>query len=249
MQRCNKRAFTLIELLVVIAITAIMAAILFPVFAAAREQARMASCLSNMRQMALAVHMYAQDYDEQTPPNIDYVPDFANPDPATRMKADGPWRPNYLWCLQAYLKNQQIQACPSLGSAFDSGVEPTPFSRTSYMGNGAIMGASLAAVPAPAGVVFLQEWRWLGRVAWLRPGCDSPTNCWGWCWWAPDGKPGFSYHHMKGANFVYLDGHARYRKNTALRSGDFGLNPPGDAMETKGDRHSGVCGKYYTKQF
>jgi prepilin-type N-terminal cleavage/methylation domain-containing protein len=61
MQRCNKRAFTLIELLVVIAITAIMAAILFPVFAAAREQARMASCLSNMRQMALAVHMYAQD--------------------------------------------------------------------------------------------------------------------------------------------------------------------------------------------
>jgi prepilin-type N-terminal cleavage/methylation domain-containing protein/prepilin-type processing-associated H-X9-DG protein len=62
-----KKAFTLIELLVVIAIIAILAAILFPVFAQAREQARTISCLSNLKQMGLAVHMYAQDYDEQFP--------------------------------------------------------------------------------------------------------------------------------------------------------------------------------------
>src|SRR5262245_57150515 len=63
----RKRGFTLIELLVVIAIIAILAAILFPVFARAREQARKATCLSNLRQMGTAVTMYVQDYDETYP--------------------------------------------------------------------------------------------------------------------------------------------------------------------------------------
>src|SRR5437868_12442211 len=64
MQRSKKHAFTLIELLVVIAIIAILAAILFPVFAQAREKARAISCLSNIKQVGLAMIMYAQDYDE-----------------------------------------------------------------------------------------------------------------------------------------------------------------------------------------
>ena len=62
-----KRGFTLIELLVVIAIIAILAAILFPVFARAREKARQASCTSNQKQIALGILMYAQDYDEAFP--------------------------------------------------------------------------------------------------------------------------------------------------------------------------------------
>ena len=61
------RGFTLIELLVVIAVIAILAAILFPVFAQAREKARQTACLSNMRQMSMAVQMYTQDYDESLP--------------------------------------------------------------------------------------------------------------------------------------------------------------------------------------
>jgi len=64
----RKRGFTLIELLVVIAIIAILAAILFPVFAQAREKARAISCLSNCKQMGTAVLMYAQDYDESIVP-------------------------------------------------------------------------------------------------------------------------------------------------------------------------------------
>ena len=65
----NRRGFTLIELLVVIAIIAILAAILFPVFAQAREKARQTTCLSNMKQMGTAIMMYVQDYDEVTPAN------------------------------------------------------------------------------------------------------------------------------------------------------------------------------------
>ena len=63
----SRRAFTLIELLVVIAIIALLAAILFPVFARARENARRSSCGSNMKQMGLAVQQYSQDYDERFP--------------------------------------------------------------------------------------------------------------------------------------------------------------------------------------
>ena len=68
MKVTRKRGFTLIELLVVIAIIAILAAILFPVFAKAREKARTASCQSNLKQLALGAMMYAQDYDERVNP-------------------------------------------------------------------------------------------------------------------------------------------------------------------------------------
>src|SRR5687767_9628326 len=124
----RRQGFTLIELLVVIAVSAVLAAILFPVFAQARETARKGSCQSNLKQMALAVQIYAQDHDEVLPPHNEKVYDFGNPNPATRAPADGPWRPNYLWCLQSYTKNRQILACPSL-SANEIGQEVTPESR------------------------------------------------------------------------------------------------------------------------
>jgi len=90
-----RKGFTLIELLVVIAIIAILAAILFPVFARAREKARQASCLSNLKQIGLASVMYAQDYDER------FVI-YRYPDP-------------YFWPdkLQPYIKNTQVMVCPS----------------------------------------------------------------------------------------------------------------------------------------
>ena len=97
----RKRGFTLIELLVVIAIIAILAAILFPVFAKAREKARTASCQSNLKQIGLAFAMYKNDYDE-TAPGYNF---------------SGGW----VTVLQPYTKNSQIFVCPSKSGSNVSG--------------------------------------------------------------------------------------------------------------------------------
>src|SRR6266849_304867 len=96
MAAARKAAFTLIELLVVIAVIAILAALLFPVFAQARERARMAACMSNMRQIGPALLMYVQDYDETFP----YI----------RLH-----QRDYVWrnAIQPYVKNSGVFACPS----------------------------------------------------------------------------------------------------------------------------------------
>jgi prepilin-type N-terminal cleavage/methylation domain-containing protein/prepilin-type processing-associated H-X9-DG protein len=142
-QMRSKRGFTLIELLVVIAIIAILAAILFPVFAQAREKARQASCISNLKQIGLAAMMYGQDYDEEAPMgtypgprNWEVNPDV-NPYPPNNQCLDnlGTWvgfnpgdgGPNYTGCayggefyrtlmrvqMGPYIKNNQVWFCPS----------------------------------------------------------------------------------------------------------------------------------------
>lgn len=113
---CKRRSgFTLIELLVVIAIIAILAAILFPVFAQARESARSASCLSNIKQLSLAVLMYTQDYDERFPTPL-YDMDVANPAYGKQAQPWGIWyRYHVGWnqLVQPYVKNVQVFLCPS----------------------------------------------------------------------------------------------------------------------------------------
>jgi len=102
----QRKGFTLIELLVVIAIIAILAAILFPVFARAREQARKTACLSNMKQLGTALLMYTQDYDEMLP--------MTNYDRWVGKSSD--WGMDLIvWCdvLMPYVKNYQIFVCPS----------------------------------------------------------------------------------------------------------------------------------------
>jgi prepilin-type N-terminal cleavage/methylation domain-containing protein/prepilin-type processing-associated H-X9-DG protein len=138
-----RRAFTLIELLVVIAVIAIIAAILFPVFSRAREQARASACLSNVKQIGMSVHLYAQDNDEQFPmgtypeaKNWEVNPD-ADPYPPVGDCRDetGGWKgfnpgdggPDYTGCsyggefyrtlmrvqLAPHIRNVQAWYCPS----------------------------------------------------------------------------------------------------------------------------------------
>jgi prepilin-type N-terminal cleavage/methylation domain-containing protein len=101
-----RKGFTLIELLVVIAIIAILAAILFPVFARAREKARQSSCLSNMKQLATGYLMYAQDYDERFPVNL-RMPIAGYDDGLS----DGGMSKHS--AILPYVKNTQVFLCPS----------------------------------------------------------------------------------------------------------------------------------------
>ena len=98
----QRSGFTLIELLVVIAIIAILAAILFPVFAQAREKARSAQCLSNLKQVAMATRMYSQDYDEVLPYQDGDICDWA-----TSKKTI------WLNSIYPYVKNRKVYICPS----------------------------------------------------------------------------------------------------------------------------------------
>ncbi|MGC4044068.1 MAG: prepilin-type N-terminal cleavage/methylation domain-containing protein [Armatimonas sp.] len=114
MKMMRKSGFTLIELLVVIAIIAILAAILFPVFAQARERARAAACLSNMKQAGLAFAMYVQDYDETVPPQFPLNPP---------VNGGGLNRTPLESLLEPYHKNAGMWACPSgkKASAYGTG--------------------------------------------------------------------------------------------------------------------------------
>jgi prepilin-type N-terminal cleavage/methylation domain-containing protein len=193
--------FTLIELLVVIAIIAILAAILFPVFAQAREKARSSTCLSNNKQIGLAVAMYTQDYDEKYP---------AQRTDGMKSLAAGGKEGTYYDALIPYQKNQHIWLCPS--------AEPNPGNKSTltppamaYHMNGNLItatGLSEAAVAAPANCMLMRE-SGAGIVwfeAWLRPfrgGCDAIV---GWR------KPGTDKNgpHMNGYNFLLADTHAKW---------------------------------------
>jgi prepilin-type N-terminal cleavage/methylation domain-containing protein/prepilin-type processing-associated H-X9-DG protein len=223
----KRHGFTLIELLVVIAIIAILAAILFPVFAQAREKARQSACLSNMKQTGLGLQMYAQDYDETLPPRNDGVKDFADP-------TSPDFRPNFLGSLLPYTRNNKIFACPSSFVA-TAGQEPTPLSDTSYLGNAVVMGRTLAAMPAPADIVYLQELFDRRRVAYLRPRPQG-TQFDAWHYQRGGGLENYTTIHMEGGNLVFADGHAKWRRGASMRSGDFGLVPATDtwsAPQTK----------------
>lgn len=225
----RRKAFTLIELLVVMAVIASLAAILFPVFSQAREKARQATCLGNLRQLGMALQMYAQDHDEILPPNHEAyqdpqllaVPDFA--DPAAP--------PNFLGSLFPYTRNLRILLCPSAPPAGSPpAYRPTAVSDSNYLGNGLVIGRALAVVPAPAEIVYLQELNVRTRLAVLRPRSVTPGSGsytqWHCCGpWQPEF---YSSLHLEGGNLLFADGHARWRKGAGLRSGDFGLLPATD---------------------
>jgi len=206
-----RRGFTLIELLVVIAIIAILAAILFPVFAKAREKARQSSCLSNLKQIGLAFMQYAQDYDERLP--TDWI----------TLPGGTPWTDRYSWraMISPYMKNTQIFSCPS-----DSYTYSGALAGQCQNGEGIIPGSYgdntvhwASAAPHPPGTTYCA----LGQIALpaqLILAGDSTGGSHQISYQAD--TLGFvrsdagAVRHNDGANYCFADGHAKWLKPSAI---------------------------------
>jgi prepilin-type N-terminal cleavage/methylation domain-containing protein/prepilin-type processing-associated H-X9-DG protein len=207
----RRTGFTLIELLVVIAIIAILAAILFPVFAQAREKARSISCLNNVKQISTGMMMYVQDYDELFPPSW-------SPDAPQRWYAK----------FEPYMRNQKIRDCPS------ASFKANPTTGGSYGYNrqvfevfplaGVIEPASTivfgdaATIYPPAAVNDRKPETWRERAStdhdFHFPTRNPKRNiCYRWtteCGGGEYRRP--VARHNGGTNFAYADGHAKWAR-------------------------------------
>jgi len=205
----RKRGFTLIELLVVIAIIAILAAILFPVFAKAREKARQTSCLSNMKQIVLASLQYAQDYDEM------FLRINIGPGIVYTLPNGSAYTGYMLWhsIIYPYCKNYQMLTCPSAsgGDAYTGG----------YTGGGSyglssyIAGQALGVVNFPAETMMFGEAS--GGDAYNLDGDNAGAND------EMTGSTSFPSipRHNDGSNIGFCDGHAKWVQSSRIppRSG------------------------------
>jgi prepilin-type N-terminal cleavage/methylation domain-containing protein/prepilin-type processing-associated H-X9-DG protein len=217
MHEGRKSAFTLIEILVVIAIIAILAAILFPVFARARENARRASCQSNLKQIALGILQYTQDNDEK-------FPFYDNWETPTGV---GGWA----YVVQPYFKSTQILQCPSEENTSSSTVSSPYY--TDYAYNLAL-GRKTATAPVIKGpinlatltqsalTIMVLDSHSQSSVGWEAGAdgdqCQSSSCTAGLAVLKKDGTrlPTF---HLEGVNFAFTDGHVKwYKGDSATRT-------------------------------
>jgi prepilin-type N-terminal cleavage/methylation domain-containing protein/prepilin-type processing-associated H-X9-DG protein len=212
----KKKGFTLIELLVVIAIIAILAAILFPVFARARENARRASCQSNLKQIGLGIMQYTQDYDEKYPKAVVGYPNAPYSESNPVGWADA---------IQPYVKSTQLYQCPSETGTPQTA--PASWGYNDYWMNSMLSAQSQAAVTSVAQTIMNGDGN-SGNAYYYYNGCEVTGN-------ASDvpcdattpyitmkdsyQTGGLFGRHLEGLNFAYADGHVKWLKGSVIGGG------------------------------
>jgi prepilin-type N-terminal cleavage/methylation domain-containing protein/prepilin-type processing-associated H-X9-DG protein len=205
MPSVRRQGFTLIELLVVIAIIAILAAILFPVFAQVREKGRSLSCLSNMKQIATAVNMYVQDNDERVFFRGGSTKIVMRNNTPNSLAAFKWWN-----LLMPYIKNNQIFACPSdPGPTLSPDVNGANVILRSYIANTASEDLTLAQIDKPVDTIVVTE-----KTDTIGAPPAANTSSWIGAFNGEMSKNpaanGVATRHQGGVNCSFLDGHARW---------------------------------------
>jgi prepilin-type N-terminal cleavage/methylation domain-containing protein/prepilin-type processing-associated H-X9-DG protein len=245
MKSTRKLGFTLIELLVVIAIIAILAAILFPVFAQAKAAAKKTVCLSNNKQLSLGAIMYANDYDDEFPyqasgdPGLTYYGE-----PYINGAMDPTAATNWDRGIYPYVKSYGLYLCPvatdqdgldGWGCFETSGPlsgKPTAFCG-SYGLNALAAGKSNTVMPSPAGTVLMSETSAKQKTSISIPSWQPyGVNCSGYLGtpasnYCPDGTDGptTDVNHT-GGNYGFADGHSKYSLKSAMTFSMFGHTGP-----------------------
>jgi prepilin-type N-terminal cleavage/methylation domain-containing protein/prepilin-type processing-associated H-X9-DG protein len=224
----RRKAFTLIELLVVIAIIAILAAILFPVFARAREQARKTSCISNLQQLGMGFHMYCQDYDEVYPAIRfgDPTPTNGHSWPWVVYEGSFGWTGVFTHAVQPYIKNKAVLQCPSgTETGRWEGENGIGYCYNEYMynyNNSWSKQSALGSAPAGISSVSMLSECFSSGIYMDWEGAQPPT---------PeitpaDGLNRIRYHdytgnwrsNHDGTNIAYADGHSKFIPKGKIRS-------------------------------
>lgn len=226
-QIIGQQGFTLIELLVVIAIIAILAAILFPVFARARENARRSNCQSNLKQIALGIKQYVQDYDELFP--LKCAPCVGGP---------GTTGKGWSQMIQPYVKSTQILQCPS---------EPNPpIARTGMEGNGYTdywANRNLMNDPTPTSETSLI---YSANTVMNGDGRDGNPNI------DDDGRPDYWRYseplnsaalarHLEGNNYAFADGHVKWFRFGKVLDGGASVCSGGSGIASPTSSNATFC--------
>jgi prepilin-type N-terminal cleavage/methylation domain-containing protein len=206
----RRKGFTLIELLVVVAIMVILAGILYPVFAATRRAAYSAGCISNLKQIGLAVQMYTQDYDEAFPTACNQIDRHSF---IRKAQPNWPTPTPYLWeAVAPYIKNPGIWRCQA-DTGFTVGGAPVSFKPNAFELSGSSYNYNTDLVWLHTGDKEADQWERIGRWVPLTIGAvQNPTETW------ISAEPTGAWHNsIRGAdtrhtyhyNHVFVDGHAK----------------------------------------